>query len=175
MFCPNCGQDCGDAKFCSECGQNLRKCSKKPKTDPQKEQKPLDLEQYYQKYKPDRLQAIMAFGIDTGMRAHEAQKFVDTVFDAHENKEQAPCVDQADIRTSLPGFSCPNCFSTDIKTQLAYERRRKVYARHCYGNSAVKLVASIIDLSSSIISYSNRKNLQHICKSCGYQWQSKQE
>ena len=24
MFCPSCGKDCGDAKFCSECGQNLR-------------------------------------------------------------------------------------------------------------------------------------------------------
>lgn len=24
MFCPNCGKDCGDAKFCSECGQALR-------------------------------------------------------------------------------------------------------------------------------------------------------
>lgn len=24
MFCPNCGKDCGDAKFCSECGQDLR-------------------------------------------------------------------------------------------------------------------------------------------------------
>ena len=23
MFCPNCGQDCGSAKFCSGCGQNL--------------------------------------------------------------------------------------------------------------------------------------------------------
>lgn len=24
MFCPNCGNNCGDAKFCSECGQDLR-------------------------------------------------------------------------------------------------------------------------------------------------------
>ena len=24
MFCPNCGKDCGDAKFCSECGQKLQ-------------------------------------------------------------------------------------------------------------------------------------------------------
>ena len=24
MFCPNCGKDCGDAKFCPECGQDLR-------------------------------------------------------------------------------------------------------------------------------------------------------
>ena len=24
LFCPNCGKDCGDAKFCSECGQALR-------------------------------------------------------------------------------------------------------------------------------------------------------
>ena len=23
MFCPNCGRDCGEAKFCSECGQNI--------------------------------------------------------------------------------------------------------------------------------------------------------
>lgn len=24
MFCPNCGNNCGDANFCSECGQDLR-------------------------------------------------------------------------------------------------------------------------------------------------------
>ena len=24
MFCPNCGKDCAEAKFCSECGQNLQ-------------------------------------------------------------------------------------------------------------------------------------------------------
>ena len=24
MFCPNCGHDCGDAKFCPECGTNLQ-------------------------------------------------------------------------------------------------------------------------------------------------------
>lgn len=24
MFCPNCGKNCGDANFCSECGQDLR-------------------------------------------------------------------------------------------------------------------------------------------------------
>lgn len=24
MFCPNCGRDCADARFCSECGQELR-------------------------------------------------------------------------------------------------------------------------------------------------------
>ena len=29
MFCPNCGQDCGTAKFCSECGQNLDRTSDK--------------------------------------------------------------------------------------------------------------------------------------------------
>lgn len=27
MFCPNCGNNCGDAKFCPECGCNLRKVS----------------------------------------------------------------------------------------------------------------------------------------------------
>lgn len=27
MFCPNCGNDCGDANFCSNCGQNLRETS----------------------------------------------------------------------------------------------------------------------------------------------------
>ena len=25
MFCPNCGNNCGDAKFCSNCGQKLEK------------------------------------------------------------------------------------------------------------------------------------------------------
>ena len=175
MFCPNCGQDCGSAKFCSECGQDLRKWSQKPKAHQQNEQRGLDLEQYYQKYKPDRLQAIMALRIDTGMRAYEAQKLVDAVFDEQENKVHTPHTDQADTQAKLPGFSCPNCLSTDVKTQLANAHRKKVYARHCYGNSAVKLIASILDLSSAIISYRNRNNLLHTCKKCGYQWQSKQE
>ncbi len=25
MFCPNCGTDCGEAKFCSECGTKLHR------------------------------------------------------------------------------------------------------------------------------------------------------
>ena len=24
MFCPNCGNNCGDANFCSKCGCNLK-------------------------------------------------------------------------------------------------------------------------------------------------------
>ena len=32
MFCPNCGKDCGSAKFCPECGQKLQ-------GKPEKEQK----------------------------------------------------------------------------------------------------------------------------------------
>ena len=24
MFCPNCGNDCGDAKFCQNCGKEVR-------------------------------------------------------------------------------------------------------------------------------------------------------
>ena len=29
MFCPNCGKDCGDGKFCSECGTQLQQSAKK--------------------------------------------------------------------------------------------------------------------------------------------------
>ena len=28
MFCPNCGKDCGDGKFCSECGTQLQQSAK---------------------------------------------------------------------------------------------------------------------------------------------------
>ena len=27
MFCPNCGQDCGDAKFCTGCGTQLQQAT----------------------------------------------------------------------------------------------------------------------------------------------------
>ena len=29
MFCPNCGKDCGSAKFCPECGEKLQQVAKK--------------------------------------------------------------------------------------------------------------------------------------------------
>ena len=35
MFCPNCGKDCGDGKFCSECGTQLQQSTK---TDTQQTQ-----------------------------------------------------------------------------------------------------------------------------------------
>lgn len=38
MFCPNCGNNCGDAKFCPECGQDLREtAARKGVPSPEKE------------------------------------------------------------------------------------------------------------------------------------------
>ncbi len=34
MFCPNCGKDCGDANFCSACGQKLPLNAEKGTHDP---------------------------------------------------------------------------------------------------------------------------------------------
>jgi hypothetical protein len=174
MFCPNCGQDCGTAKFCSECGQDLRKWPQKPKTDPQNEQKALDLEQYYQKYKPDRLQAIMALRIDTGMRAHEAQKIVEAVFDAHESKAHVPGTDQEILRPRTPGFYCPKCSSGSVKTRRASMDSKLLYTG-CYDTPIIKLAASLLNVGLVIASKKSAKRLVHICKKCGYQWQSKQE
>ena len=41
MFCPNCGKDCGDAKFCSECGRDLRSTTELATIEPEFPEPPI--------------------------------------------------------------------------------------------------------------------------------------
>lgn len=41
MFCPNCGNNCGDANFCPECGRKLRTNAEVPTTEVKKVEPPI--------------------------------------------------------------------------------------------------------------------------------------
>ena len=97
MICPYCDsliRNLPDNRTCPQCGAPLgsyirEKQLSAPVVNVQNEQKEQNLELYYQKYKPDRLQAIMALRIDTGMSAAEAKNAIDLIFDFYESKSMS--------------------------------------------------------------------------------------
>lgn len=74
MICPYCDsllKETPESGTCPNCGGSLR-------VD---ENNPMTLEDYYYRYKPNRVRAIKALRRDTGMGLVEAKKAIDGVFD----------------------------------------------------------------------------------------------
>lgn len=159
MFCSNCGKDCGEAKACPDCGAELTE---------EKVKKEKDLNHYYHTYKPDRVQAIMALRVDTGMSAVDAKKSIDFIFDYHEYQEgQKRLCKEID---GEKGVYCPKCESAKIKIQKA-PREPLLYTGY-YNTPIVRLMASMLRLSLVIASAKNANRFEHICLDCGHTWQT---
>lgn len=125
MFCPNCGNDCGSAKFCVRCGTEIGQEVKETETwsagmpcphcggtvlDGPKcafcgvnllapkltetigaagKKIPLseiDLNEYCERYWPDKAQAIKALNAESGIGIVAAKVKLDPVFDFYENQ-----------------------------------------------------------------------------------------
>ena len=123
MFCPKCGNNCGDNRFCGHCGAQVQTVTEqKPQQtawsvgmacphcggtklegkncafcgaqlmadlelrDGNSGNKPLhhgnvDLSDYFERYSPNRANAIKALRRDTGLGIVEAKSMIDRYFD----------------------------------------------------------------------------------------------
>ena len=126
MFCPNCGNNCFNAKFCPNCGNSLNKelINVNPAPRPQ----PVDIAHYVRKYAPNREAAIAALRADTGMSAVEAITAIDLAFtsdgqpsfsdlvkkdDKLPTKKEALAQKREELKNSGHVY-CPKCLSTSI-------------------------------------------------------------
>ena len=74
MICPYCDsllKEAPESGTCPNCGGPLKTERKNPMT----------LEDYYYRYKPNRIRAIKALRKNTGMGLKEAKETIDSVFD----------------------------------------------------------------------------------------------
>ena len=88
MNCPYCDsrvRQVPDNRCCPNCGGPLAAyCNEEKKTDRPDEP---DLESYYRRYRPDRIRAIMALRIDTGMDPMSAKTMIDYIFNYYDGPE----------------------------------------------------------------------------------------
>lgn len=174
MFCPNCGNDCGEANFCSNCGHDLGRNSQPSsiaKSGP-------DMEYYFSKYGKDRIGAIQELRIETGWSPMVAKAEIDKYFDQKQSVSCASAPDSAlrEVKKALnlkkSAFKekkadldasgqvyCPKCLSTSVTAN----QKGFGFARGALGASIgldVGLIAGGIGSKKVICT----------CLKCGYQW-----
>lgn len=90
MNCPYCDSRIGvmpDNRSCPHCGAPLAAfCDTAEESSRKKDD--LDLEGYYLKYRPDRIRAIMALRINTGMDPVSAKTMIDFIFNRCEGYKE---------------------------------------------------------------------------------------
>lgn len=76
MYCPNCSKR-ADYNFCPHCGYDMRSILASKAEEKRSAKKNYDA---YMRYYPDKMQAIQALRVDTGMGAAEAIAIIDQLF-----------------------------------------------------------------------------------------------
>ncbi len=114
MFCPNCGNDCGNANFCPNCGTNLKGVVVTVSAaDDTPHESPKKFRRY--RYMPNELAAIKALRADTGMSLAEARQIIDDHF--YEAVTKNPALTRAQKKADLNKSGqvyCPKCLSTSV-------------------------------------------------------------
>ncbi len=115
MFCTNCGNDCGNANFCPNCGTNLKGVVV---TVSAADDTPHERPKKFRRcgYMSNELAAINAICIDTGLNLTEATQIYDDLF--YETVTKNPVVTRAlkrraDLNKSGQVY-CPKCLSTSV-------------------------------------------------------------
>lgn len=88
MNCPYCDSRVSpvpDNRVCPHCGGPLAAYCDAMEEKHSKKESP-DLERYYRRYQPDRVRAIMALRIDTGMDPVSAKTMIDFIFNRYEGQ-----------------------------------------------------------------------------------------
>lgn len=167
MICPYCDSritDLPDNHVCPHCGGPLKE------EKAEDNQLGPDLGYYYNRYQPDRMQAVMALRIDTGMGPLQAQQMIDLIFDFYDSRTGEK--DQAEQNES-DTVLCPKCSSGSITVREA--RSRWPYFMGFYRTPEIRLAASVIRLAHTISNLKNGDKLECVCMKCGYVWQVEQE
>ena len=76
MFCPKCGTS-AETNYCPNCGCDLRNIAKSLNSKAKESTNKYDV---YMRYYPDKLAAIRALRIDTGMGFVEANRIINDLF-----------------------------------------------------------------------------------------------
>lgn len=182
MFCPNCGKDCGDAKFCSECGtkleaQNLIHAGAPPKTA---------AKSIYQVnvngHEINLLKAVGKYGANTpriysylkrefDISKEQAQEIL-APFQAQENANKRKRTIVEDVANELQSKAkretemdaagiayCPKCLSTSVTAN------QKGFS---FGRGAI---GAAIGLDVGLIAGGiGSKKIICTCLKCGHQW-----
>lgn len=148
-------------------GQLPTSSPEEKKDEGNKECEPLDLSCYYQKYQHDRVKAIMALRIDTGMGAVDAKNTIDALFDSQITNS---CGERGDVATSDVEVDCndsgltrcPQCMSSKLFIHKTNVHRPLIY----YRTPVWGLIGSIIHLCNVFLS----RRKEFVCLDCGYIW-----
>lgn len=126
-----------------------------------------DYSHYYIQHRPDRLAAITAIRVDTGMGAVEAKRIIDALFDSKETgtkrRSESESVDDLKSRLDVVGkVYCPKCFSTKLFVHKESTTRAILY----YRTAVFRLIGSIINLCYTLWG----KRIEYVCLDCGHTW-----
>lgn len=163
MICPYCDsllKETPESGTCPNCGGPVGAPLRKKWGAAQKQK---DLEYYYQRYKHDKIQAIVALRVDTGLDAVTAKQEIDKVFARHALSRQN------DSRTE-DIIHCPKCLSTEIEITLAASKP-DTYTGF-YNTPSIRLIASGIKLVQLINYTANKGRMRYRCNKCSYEWKS---
>lgn len=174
MFCPSCGNDCGDANFCSNCGYNLKgngQPSPVAKSGP-------DMEYYFKKYGQDRIGAIKELRIETGWSLIEAKAEIDKYF----NNKQAHSIENdpnVALRELKRAINPPKAAFNEKKAEL--DASGQVYCPKCLSTSVTAnqkgfgfvrgALGAAVGLDVGLIAGGiGSKKVICTCLKCGYKW-----
>lgn len=176
MFCPNCGNNCGDANFCPNCGCNLKGTVITVSTADNVPDERTEMIQRYEKYMPNKLAAIKALREDTGMGLKEAKEIIDELFGENQKSSYPSASDldqlswypgkkKADRRSKIEELEasgqvyCPKCLSTSVSAN----KKGFGFVRGALG--------AYIGLDVGLITGGiGSKKVICTCLKCGYQW-----
>lgn len=188
MFCPNCGKDCGNAKFCSECGtkleaQNLVHADAPKKTAPKSIYQPVIVNGQ----KVDLFKVVCKYGVNN----ERAYSYLKRQFGIPKDRAKellAPYY--APINASKPSFN--SMFSeaanelaerraSEIKRKNELEASGQIYCPKCLstnisanqkGFSFIRgALGANIALDVALIAGGiGSKKIICTCLKCGYQW-----
>jgi len=189
MFCPNCGNDCGDAKFCSECGENLR--NNQTQAVPEKNEKPRSI--YYANVNGQEINLLKVYGNygytkrafshlkrEYGISEEDAKELLAPLYAQSKMNERKPSfknmladaaneagakgIEKANRKNELERSGqvyCPKCLSTSISAdKKGYGVGKAVVGAALFGG--IGLTAGNIGAKKVICT----------CLKCGHQWQA---
>ncbi len=197
MFCPNCGNNCGDFSFCPNCGTKLKDpcqpsapiadddksqtCQYPPLKEPYVQEiagKKVDLNKVIRAYGTRKVGAYAYLAREFGISKAQAKQILDPLYEAHAGEKVS----------FMSGFAAEAGLRADKKALEASRRKEldasgQVYCPKClstsvsanqkgfsFGKGAIGMAAGLdVGLIAGGI---GSKKVICTCLKCGYQWKA---
>lgn len=163
MFCPNCGNNCGDANYCSNCGTRLKETVATVSAANSTSDERAEMIRRYEKYKVkgNKIKTIGAIEKGAGVSFDEAMLIADELFSDELPPMRTYERDQkkkAEMDAAGQVY-CPKCLSTSISANP------KGFG---WGRGAI---GASVGLDVGLITGGiGSKKVICTCLKCGYQW-----